>query len=161
MRLIHTLVPAMIAVAACAPKPKAIDPAKLNAFAADYAAAWSSQNASRVAVHYSPLGTLSINGAKAIGRGAVTADAQNFMSAFPDMVVALDSLVVTGEHPVFYWTLTGTNTGPGGTGKAVRFSGYESWTLGPDGLIALSDGHFDSAEYQRQLKEGIAKGAAK
>jgi hypothetical protein len=52
-------------------------------------------------------------------------------------------------------TLTGTNTGPGGTGKAVRISGYEEWTLGADGLIATSLGHFDEAEYQRQLKEGV------
>jgi len=161
MRKQSALVFVLIALASCKPKEKPADPAKLQAFAADYAAAWSSQNASRVAVHYSALGALSINGGKAIGRAAITADAQNFMSAFPDMVVSLDSLVVTGEHPVFHWTLTGTNTGPGGTGKTVRISGYEVWTLGPDGLITLSDGHFDAAEYQRQLKEGVTSGAAK
>jgi len=58
------------------------------------------------------------------------------------------------RHVIFHWTLTGTNTGPGGAGKAVRISGYELWTLGGDGLIAASQGHFDAAEYQRQLKEG-------
>jgi hypothetical protein len=26
--------------------------------------------------------------------------------------------------------------------------------MGADGLIAASDGHFDQAEYQRQLKSG-------
>ena len=52
--------------------------------------------------------------------------------------------------------MTGTNTGPGGTGKAVRFSGYEDWRFGPDGLIAESLGHFDAADYRRQLAEGHA-----
>lgn len=52
-------------------------------------------------------------------------------------------------------TLTGTNTGPGGTGKAVRISGYEEWTFGTEGLIAESKGHFDETEYNRQLKVGF------
>jgi hypothetical protein len=36
------------------------------------------------------------------------------------------------------WTLVGTNTGPGGTGRRVRISGFEEWTIGDDGLIAAS-----------------------
>jgi hypothetical protein len=48
------------------------------------------------------------------------------------------------------WTLTGTNTGPGGTGKRVRISGYELWKVDDDGLIAESKGNFNSAEYERQ-----------
>ena len=56
----------------------------------------------------------------------------------------------------FHWTLTGTNTGPGGTGKRVRISGYELWKIDNDGLIGKSKGHFDSAEYERQLKHGVA-----
>ena len=31
----------------------------------------------------------------------------------------------------------------------------EEWTIGPDNLIAASEGHFDQAEYSRQLKFGI------
>jgi hypothetical protein len=46
----------------------------------------------------------------------------------------------------------GANTGPGGTGKRVRISGYELWQFDNDGLIRKSKGHFDSAEYERQLK---------
>jgi predicted XRE-type DNA-binding protein len=34
---------------------------------------------------------------------------------------------------------------PRGMGKAVRISGYEEWTIGPDNLIAASKGHFDEA----------------
>jgi predicted ester cyclase len=36
-------------------------------------------------------------------------------------------------------------------GKRVRISGYELWQFDNDGLIAKSKGHFDSAEYERQL----------
>jgi hypothetical protein len=54
----------------------------------------------------------------------------------------------------YRWTLTGTNTEPGGTGKSVRISGYEEWRFGSDGLIAESKGHIDAAEYSRQLKAG-------
>lgn len=52
-------------------------------------------------------------------------------------------------------TLAGANTGPGGTGKRVRISGFEEWRIGADGLIAESRGHFDSAEYLRQLERGV------
>ncbi len=31
-------------------------------------------------------------------------------------------------------------------------SGYELWKIDNDGLIGESKGHFDSAEYERQLK---------
>jgi hypothetical protein len=36
--------------------------------------------------------------------------------------------------------------------KRVRISGYELWKIDNDGLIGESKGHFDSAEYERQLK---------
>ena len=74
------------------------------------------------------------------------------MTAFPDMVVKMDRVHPEGGHAVFHWTWTGTNSGPGGAGRSVRLTGYEEWTLGADGLIVESEGHFDEAEYQRQLK---------
>ena len=74
------------------------------------------------------------------------------MTALPDLVVMMDDVSLDGNHAVFRWTLTGTNTGPGGTGNPVRISGYEEWTLGADHLIAESRGHFDAADYQRQLE---------
>lgn len=80
------------------------------------------------------------------------------MTAFPDMVVSMDGVGVgvgvgpEGDRVVYRWTLTGTNTGPGGTGRPVRISGWEEWTLGEDGLIAASRGRFDEAEYARQLQ---------
>ena len=77
------------------------------------------------------------------------------MRDFPDMIVTFDELEPRSDRTAFHWTLTGTNTGPGGTGKRVRISGYELWKIDNDGLIAESKGHFDSAELERQLKDGV------
>lgn len=97
-------------------------------------------------------GSLAVNeGGPALGREAIAAKAEEFMAAFPDMVVKLDTVTLEPEHVVFHWTWTGTNTGPGGTGRAVCISGYEVWSFGPGGLIAQSKGHYDEAEYERQV----------
>jgi steroid delta-isomerase-like uncharacterized protein len=129
---------------------------ELTDFATRYAAAWSSQNPAGLASLYAENGSLTVNdGAPSVGRAAITATAQGFMAAFPDMVVKTDKVIRQEDsHAVFRWIWTGTNTGPGGTGKAVRITGYEEWTIGADGLIEESNGHFDEAEYQRQLKSG-------
>jgi hypothetical protein len=140
------------AVAACNSTETAMDAARLKEFGAKYTAAWCSQNAASVAAFFAENGSLQINdGAPSVGRPAITAAAQGFMTAFPDMVVTMDSVSLDGGRAVYRWTLTGTNTGPGGTGKAVRISGHEEWTFGTGGLIAESKGHFDEAEYNRQL----------
>ena len=91
------------------------------------------------------------SGSLASAAQGYTAAAQGFMTAFPDMVVAMDSVSLEAGRAVYRWTLTGSNTGPGGTGKPVRISGYEEWTFGSDGLIATSTGHFVEADYNRQL----------
>jgi hypothetical protein len=90
----------------------------------------------------------------AAGRSAVAEVAEGFMKAFPDMQVQMDGLSADDGRVVYRWTLTGTNTGPGGTGMAVKISGYEEWRIGTGGLIAESLGHFDAEEYQRQLVYG-------
>ena len=129
-----------------------LDPTQLIDFAERYTAAWCSQNAASVAAFYSPHGSLRINsGVRSVGRTAITEAAQEFMTAFPDMKVRMDKVVLQSGNAQYYWTLIGTNTGPGGTGQRVKISGFEVWTIGPDGLIAESQGNFDGEEYQRQL----------
>ena len=124
-------------------------------FAVRYTAAWSSRDPARVAGFFAPRGWLTINGGPpAVGRDAITEAARGFMQTFPDLKVSMDNLVVQPDGAVVHWTLTGTNTGPGGTGKRVRISGFERWKFGPDGLIAESQGTFDAAEYERQLHSG-------
>ena len=99
-----------------------------------------------VAAFYSHQASLGVNdGPPAVGRNAITQVAQSFMTAFPDLCVVMEDLR----------TLSGTNTGPRGTGHRVRMSGFERWRIGSDGLIASSQGHFDAAEYRRQLEQGV------
>jgi uncharacterized protein (TIGR02246 family) len=125
----------------------------LAQFAERYTAAWCSQNAASVAGFFASDGSLTINhGTPSAGRAAITAAAQSFMTAFPDLVVKMDNLTVEGPQVTYHWTLTGTNTGPGATGKSVRISGYEQWRFTDDGLIAESQGRFDQAAYQKQLE---------
>lgn len=126
--------------------------ARLHSFAEAYTAAWCSQNAASVAAFFADAGSLSVNEeTPAVGRQAITAVAEGFMTDFPDLRVFLDDLIFQDDRVIYHWTLTGTNTGPSGTGRAVRISGFEVWQMGADGLIANSRGHFDSADYRRQL----------
>ena len=149
----RSLLLATVLLAACVAESPAMDLNQLTDFATRYAAAWSSQDPDSLAAFYSEEGSLQVNaGAPAVGRAAVREAVEGFMTAFPDMVVRLDSVVQTGTGATFHWTWTGTNTGPGGTGSAVRMRGYEEWTFSPDNLIARSLGHYDEAEYQRQLR---------
>jgi steroid delta-isomerase-like uncharacterized protein len=127
---------------------------ELTGFATRYAAAWSGQNPENLASFYAEDGSLTVNaGNPSVGRAAIAATARQFMDAFPDMVVKMDSVSQEGNHATFHWTWTGTNTGPGGTGKPVQISGYEEWTFRADGLIVESKGHYDEAEYQRQMSD--------
>ena len=127
---------------------------ELKDFGTRYTAAWNSQTAASVSAFFAAEGSLSVNGAAAVGREAITAVAQGFMTAFPDMELVMDDLSIQSDQITYHWTFIGTNTGPEGTGNAVRFSGYEEWTFGADDLIAKSLGHFDSEDYQHQLERG-------
>ena len=129
---------------------------QIEEFATRYTAAWCGQKASRVASFFEENGSLTINnGQPSIGREAIAEAAQGFMTSFPDIVIKMDGLDFEGQHVIYRWTLTGTSSGPGGTGNAVRISGYEKWTMSPNGLIAESGGSYDQAEYERQLEEGV------
>jgi SnoaL-like domain len=129
------------------------DALKLTRFAQRYADAWCSQDPEKVAAFYANTGSITVNG----GPPAPIAEvAGAFMRDFPDMVVTFDRLETTPAATKFHWTFTGTNTGPGGTGNRVRISGYELWQINDDHLIATSEGNFNAAEYERQLRgEGL------
>jgi SnoaL-like polyketide cyclase len=147
----------LVMLAACTSRSTLMNRTKLNDFAVRYSAAWCSQNAASVASFFADRGSLKVNdGTPAVGRAAITVVAQGFMTAFPNLVVKMDGLAVNGSQITYHWTLTGTNTGPGGSGQSVRISGAEEWRMGSDGLIAESKGHFDAADYQRQLETGAA-----
>lgn len=146
----------LVFFAACTSGETGPDIETMTDFGARYTAAWSSHDAVAVASFYGADGSLTVNdGEPAVGREAIAVVAQSFMTAFPDFVLEMDSLRIESGIVEYHWTFAGTNTGPGGTGNPVRFSGYEEWTMGPDGLVAESRGHFDEAEYTRQLEVGF------
>ncbi|MBB5342089.1 DUF1348 family protein [Tunturibacter empetritectus] len=129
------------------------DPSELRDFAAHYTDAWCSQDAASVAAFFAANGSLRINdGTPAVGRTAIAEVVQSFMAAFPDLRIVMDDLSIQNDRVIYHWTLTGNNTGPGGTGQPVRISGSETWHIDSDGCVASSLGSFDSAEYQSQLR---------
>ena len=124
---------------------------EIAVFAERYTAAWNSKDPNRVASFYASTGSLTINGGvRSVGRAAITEAARAFMTDFPDLRVIMDGIERNGERTIFRWTLLGTNTGPGGTGRKVKISGFEDWRLGEE-FIEESQGHFDQEEYLRQL----------
>lgn len=130
-------------------------PEALRTFAVRYAAAWCSGDPARVAAFFAEDATLTINsGAPSAGRAGIAATVRSFMTAYPDMIVELEGLERHGDSYRFRWRFTGTNSGPGGTGRVVRISGYEDWTLGAGGLVAKSLGHYDAADWDTQLGKG-------
>jgi predicted ester cyclase len=132
------------------------DMTELQEFGQRYAEAWCSQSPESVAAFFAENGSLSVNDEPpTVGRAAISELARGFMRTFPDLVVTMDDLSRQPNRTKFHWTLTGTSTGPGGMGKSVRISGYELWQFDNAGLIENSKGHFDSAEYERQLKHGL------
>ena len=90
---------AALLLAHCAPSAPLMNQAELTDFAARYAAAWSSQKPASLAAFYEEDGSLRVNaGAPSVGRAAITAKAQAFMTAFPDMVVKLDEISGRSEE---------------------------------------------------------------
>jgi hypothetical protein len=148
-----TLFLALLSLTYCKPKDKVMDATALQDFATRYTAAWCSQHPESVAAFFEETGSLTINdGRPSVGRAEITTAAEGFMTAFPDLVVRMDTLEANGSQAIYRWTLTGTNTGPGGSGRSVTISGHEEWTFGDRGLIAASLGQFDAAEYARQVQ---------
>jgi predicted ester cyclase len=119
---------------------------ELKEFAQRYAKAWCSQDPKKVAAFFAENALLTVNGGPPTPALEI---ARGFMRDFPDMTVTFNKLQARADRTAFHWTLTGTYAG---TGNHVRISGYELWKIDNAGLIAESSGHFDAAEYERQLK---------
>ena len=82
---------------------------ELRDFAGRYTAAWCSGNPASVAAFFSSDGSLRVNDdPPAVGRAAITSVAQSFMTAFPDLRVVMDDLVLRDDEAEYHWTLSGT-----------------------------------------------------
>jgi predicted ester cyclase len=128
------------------------DRQQIQQLAREYTEAWCSRDPRHVAAHYAADGTIAINGGEP---APIEGVAESFVAAFPDIEVFMDDLVVIDDIVEYHWTFTGTSAE---TGESVRIPGFEEWTIGADGRIAESRGHYDQAEYDRQLREGAAVG---
>lgn len=125
---------------------------KMVEFGQNYTDAWNKKQPEKMASFYAEDGMLAVNDGKpAVGRKQIAETAQSYMEAFPDIELTMDSLTDGNGTYRYYWTFKGTNTGPGGTGNKVDFSGFEEWTMNDQGLVKKSIGTYDAEEYERQL----------
>ena len=127
-------------------------PAAIRAMAERYADAWTSHDPEAVASFYATDGRIAINhGEPTVGRQGIADVARAFYAEFPDLVVRCDDVRCSGDTAIFLWTLEGTNSGEGGSGRRVEISGWEFWTLTDGVEVRNSLGFFDQQEYDRQL----------
>lgn len=122
------------------------------AFGTEYAEAWSSSDPARVVSMFAPDGSIAINGGPpAAGVDGIANVAQSYMSAFPDLQVTCERMERVGNQWKWFWRMRGAFSGAGGTGKRIDIRGWEVLTLTLDGRINHAEGHFNQAEYDRQL----------
>jgi hypothetical protein len=122
---------------------------ELEKFARSYADAWCSHHPEAVVAFYAKNAVISVNDGAPT---PIVEVAQSFMRDFPNMIVTFDKLEETSNGVEFHWTLIGTHAG---SRNKVRISGYEVWKIDNEGLIAESKGHFDAADYERQIRQGL------
>ncbi len=92
---------------------------------------------------------------EARGRAAIRERAAALLTAFPDLHLERQALVIDGDGHADRWVLTGTHRGPlfgfPPTGRPIRVEGATFSRLGPDGLVVV-DVHFsDVAGLMAQL----------
>lgn len=144
----------IIVLGACNKAKPSAEKDPMLEFAENYTRAWNSSSPDSVVAFYNPDGILKVNSAPpAFKRPRIRTVVESYMLAFPDMKLTMDSLVADGIYYRYHWTFEGTNTGLEGTGNAVKFSGFERWTMDEEtGLIHTSIGTYDAEDYVRQLK---------
>jgi uncharacterized protein (TIGR02246 family) len=148
-RQITVLLTIAMTIAACGGGMSEDD---INGLAERSTAAWNSGDPQAVAMLYAENGSWMSNGSElAVGRDAIAEFAADLMSEIPDLAFQMTDLRMTETGAVYHWRMTGTNTGPGGTGAPIDINGYDEWTFDEDGLLLQSHDHYDVADYQAQL----------
>ncbi len=121
---------------------------ELRELADAYTAAWNTGQPEAVAAFFSPDGSIVINGGTPwLGQDGVAQMAQGFFDDIPDLSLVNDGVRSSGGHVIYLWTFTGTHQG---SGKSLRVSGWEEWTIDPAGQITSSRGWFDADDYADQ-----------
>jgi hypothetical protein len=97
-----------------APERKMTELDRLRDFGERHTSAWCSRIPRSVAEFCGKGGSLSVNAARAAaGPAAISAIAAGLMSAFPDMRLRMDDVVLRAGGAVYRWTFFGTNSGLG------------------------------------------------
>ena len=111
--------------------------------------AWTTMAPEVVAERYSTSTSFAMNhGEPMTTRAEITSMASGFMADFPDLVLTCDHVFVADHHMVYTWTFEGRHRG---TGKLVRFSGWEEWDLNDELEVVKSLGWYDVDDYNRQV----------
>ena len=112
-------------------------------------AAWTSHASDAVAERYAISTSFAMNGGEPMTKHAEIAEmAAGFMADFPDLVLHCDTVLVADHHMVYAWTFEGHHSG---TGKFIRFSGWEEWDLDDDLKVTKSLGWYDAEDFNRQV----------
>ena len=120
-----------------------MDAAELSALAHRYTEAWNAHNAAAVAACFAEGGSFSANdGEPAVGRVAIEKWMQKLFDAFPVSSLTMDGVRGAGDRAVLLWTVEAKVTGADGTTSALRFGGWDAWTLSPAGLVQQSHGNY-------------------
>ncbi len=126
-----------------------LNPAAIRDMANAYTEAWCSRSAEAVASFYAENATSIINANEpSVGRAAIAEAMNQYIIAFPDIVVRMDDLRSGGKQAIYLWTLVGTHRV---SDNFVKISGWQNWVLSEDLLIERADGGYDVEDYERQI----------
>lgn len=94
-----------------------------------------------LAADHAPAGTFESPAAGMVaGRPAIEAVYRYWITAFPDLLLTWDDAVIDGDRAAFFWTLTGTATGPFygvvGAGGQVRATGAADYRFSEAGIVS-------------------------
>ncbi len=122
------------------------------ALAKRHANAWSAHDPEGVAELYEENALFIINlGEPMNGLISRAEMVRGYCEGVPDLKLFSDKVRLAGDGAIALWTAQGTSKE---TGKFIKFSGWESWKVSPNGLISRSDGWYDAEDYERQCQEG-------
>lgn len=102
--------------------------------------AWRQHDAQALAADYAPdaVGESPMSG-KLVGRDRIREVFEAWFTAFPDIVMKTDEVLVDGNRAVRFFTVTGTQAAPFGgvpsSGRRVNISGAWLYTLDDGGRI--------------------------
>ena len=120
-----------------------------------YLAIWNEGNLELVDELYAPEFVWHVVGADdVVGTEAFKELVTAFRTAFPDIRVTFDEILVAGDKTVIRWTMSGTNTGPlqgtPPTGQPVRLQGV-AISRAVDGKTVEVWQHYDQLSMFQQM----------